>query len=38
MECGQCGAVKFWYKVPDPREPRERRMKQIYWSGEDKEG
>lgn len=35
VECGQCGIVKFWYKIPDPREPRERRMQQIYWSGED---
>jgi uncharacterized Zn finger protein len=35
VECGQCGTVKFWYKIPDPREPRERRMQQIYWSGED---
>jgi hypothetical protein len=35
VECGQCGIVKFWYKIPDPREPRKRRMQQIYWSGED---
>lgn len=35
LECGQCGIVKFWYKIPDPREPRKKRMKQIYWSGED---
>ena len=37
VECGQCGIVKFWYKIPDPREPRERRMRQIYWSGEDEQ-
>ncbi len=35
VECGQCGIAKFWYKIPDPREPRERRTQQIYWSGED---
>lgn len=35
MECGECGAIKTWYKIPDPREPRERRMKQIYWEEED---
>jgi transcription elongation factor Elf1 len=37
VECGQCGAVKFWYKIPDPREPKIRRAKQAYYKPEEYE-
>ena len=35
VKCLRCGAIKYWYKSPDPREPKERRGRQTYYDPDD---
>ena len=35
VECQGCGSVKYWYKIPDPRESKERRGRQTYYDPDD---
>lgn len=37
IECPECGTVKYWYKIPDPREPKSKRAAQNYYNPEDYE-
>ena len=37
IQCPACETIKYWYKIPDPRVSKARRISQVYYDPEEYE-